>query len=158
VDKMLSPILRQIPGYGKQLLHGGAREIGKPPIHKRGPQAMGPAKKIPRTSTGVLEYGPMVIEKIASVDPMAAQTLQEVLVSRPDEIPDAIMELSQKMPQLFEKDPYNRVDGKIMDPGSKMKAIGDTMARVGLTNTQKIKIIDDLNMTGIFPDFPAQEA
>lgn len=157
VDGMLSPILKHIPGMSKQLMHGVPREIGKPPMQERkqGPSA---SFRIPRNSSKFLEFGPQIIEKLSQVDPNMANMVQQTIAHNPDNIPDIVQELSQKIPQLFDKDPYNRVDGKIMDQTSKMKAIGDTMARLGLSNTQKIKIIDDLNVTGVFPDFPSQGA
>lgn len=152
----------QAVDYARQLMEGLPKELGQSmaqPTQGRSPQSVPNIPemllkvKIPRTSEGVLKNKEVVLAKVAQQDPTFYPILKEFIEERPDELGDLLPKLIATTPAAFERDPYNRVDNKVMDQASKLKAINDTMRRNDMTNTEKISIIDNLNSTGEFLDY-----
>lgn len=107
--------------------------------------------KVPRTSQGILENRELIEMKIAQERPEMLENIQYVFDNEPESLPDVLPVISKFFPQIFERDEYGRIDGKIIDPQMKIKAEKDTMNDDGLTNSERMLIIDNLNKTGEFP-------
>lgn len=162
-----SKIQEKAPGmvdFARQAAEGFPRELGQAFAPKRengrAPQSVPSVSehilktKLPRTVEGILENKEVFLAKIAQQGgDNAYHYMKEVVNERPDELHDLLPMMIKTSPTYFERDPYNRIDNKVVDQESKYKAINDTMKREDLTTTEKISIIDNLNKTGEFLDY-----
>lgn len=107
---------------------------------------------LPRTSEGLIKHKKLVLGKIAQMtnDPMLLEGAMEVYDHNPENLPELATMLSQKFPHFFEKDKYNRFDGRIVSEVDKQKAIKDTLLRTDISSIEQAKIITRLNKEGLY--------
>jgi hypothetical protein len=105
---------------------------------------------IPRTTEGIIQNKNFVKMKIAQQAPQLFDQISEILDHNPEYIGDLLPVIQKVAPHMFPKDEYNRIDGKIISPVDKQRAIKDTMDNDSISNTEKIAKIHKLNKTGEF--------
>lgn len=83
--------------------------------------------QIPRNSSEILANKDVVIAKIAQMsnNPVMTDMFKDALEEHPEKLPKVLPALVLQFPDLFEPDDYNRIDGKILDPQLKQKALKD---------------------------------
>lgn len=92
---------------------------------------------IPRDSVSILENKEFVKAKIALQAPSMLEIVSHILDEQPGSVKDILPMIINIAPQIFEKDVYNRVDGKINDTIDREKALRDTRDSETLSNTEK---------------------
>ena len=103
---------------------------------------------IPRTTKGILKYKDLIIEKAYSELPESeAYGIMETLNKMPEKIPDILPALSMLFPEKFDKDKYDRIDGKV-PPNLREKARRDIMLDKSVNSYQKKEKLRVLNTTG----------
>ena len=105
---------------------------------------------LPRSTSGLLDKKPFVLAKIAQMMPEMLDAVQDVYDNNPENLSELAQVISMKMPHVFEKDKYNRFDGRIVSEVDKQKAIKDTLLNNGLSSIEQAKIITRLNKEGLF--------
>jgi hypothetical protein len=105
---------------------------------------------LPRTTQGLMEKKKFVLGKVAQMAPEMFESVQDVFDNNPEQLPELAQVLSMKMPQFFEKDKYNRFDGRILSEKDKQKAIKDTLLKTDISSIEQAKIITKLNKEGLF--------
>lgn len=114
--------------------------------------------QIPRDSDEILANPKVVLAKLAQVtnDPKIIGMVKEVVDSHPERLQDILGPLTIQFPNIFESDPYSRINGKIAhpDPMIRQQLIHKAYQDVnnsGLTNTEKALLKDGLNRDGSLP-------
>ena len=105
---------------------------------------------LPRTTKDIIEKSDFVKAKLAQQAPELFDAFSDTLDNNPDMLSDLLPMIAQTMPQLFEHDKYDRIDGVILNPVKKEMARNDVKRNDNLSNTQKMMIINKLNKTGEF--------
>jgi hypothetical protein len=105
---------------------------------------------IPRDVDRILQNKPFILEKIKLQMPEVYPSALEIFKNQPDMVEDFVKGAVMMFPTMFEKDKYNRINGKIAEPQMKQLAIEDTRKNPNLSNTEKIASINRLNQTGEF--------
>jgi len=155
-DKVPEPVKKfggQLAPRGTQtLLNTHERENS---VNRREPQSI-PEQLIrtplPRNSEEFLDKKDFVLMKAAQQAPELFDNLKDILENSPEDVPELLPILAQQAPHLFPRDKYNRIDGVILNPEDKIRATKDTMNRDDLSNHDKMKMINELNKTGVFYD------
>lgn len=107
---------------------------------------------LPRSTQGLMQNKKMVLMKVAQQAPELFETVTDMFENNPEMIPEIVPVLAQKMPHFFEKDKYNRFDGRIMSEADKQKAIKDTLINKSLSSIEQAKKISRLNEEGLYDD------
>lgn len=105
---------------------------------------------LPRTTNGLIEKKGFVLAKIAQMAPEMLEAVTDVFDNNPEMLPDLAQVIARKMPHFFERDKYNRFDGRIMTEADKAKAIKDTLGDTRLSTIEQAKIITRLNKEGLY--------
>lgn len=149
IDSIPEGIKRPARMTPLQIIKGAEEDYGREP--QSIPESI-VRTPLPRDTDRILEGKDFVLAKAAQQAPEMFDHVREVLENNPEVLPDILPGLVNGFPQLFERDQYNRVDGKIIDPAMREKARKDTMMREDLSKIEKAIIINELNKTGIFHD------
>lgn len=105
--------------------------------------------RIPRDSAQIMEEKEFVISKIGKeMGPQFSADLKKI--DDPDAVKLFLRQIEQIRPDLFEKDPYARMDGVIENPILKQKALEDTMKNGGLSVLDKANTVEDLLINNRF--------
>jgi hypothetical protein len=107
---------------------------------------------LPRSTDGLMKNKNFVLGKIAQMAPEMFEGVKDVFENSPEQLPEIAQVLSQKMPHFFEKDKYNRFDGRVLSEADKQKAIKDTLLRKDISSIDQAKIITRLNKEGLYDD------
>lgn len=105
---------------------------------------------LPRTTTGLMENKNFVLSKIAQMAPDMLEAVKDTYENDPEMLGQLAPIIAQKMPHFFERDKYNRFDGRIMNEADKQKAIKDTLGDSRLSTIEQAKIITRLNKEGLY--------
>jgi hypothetical protein len=105
---------------------------------------------LPRNTQQLQEKKPFVLAKIAQMMPEMFDAVKDVFDNNPENLGELAQVISMQMPHVFEKDKYNRFDGRILSEKDKQMAIKDTLLRKDINSIQQAKIITKLNQEGIF--------
>lgn len=105
---------------------------------------------LPRTTQGLMEKKNFVLAKIAQQAPDMLESVQDVFENSPERLPELAQVIAMKMPQFFERDKYNRFDGRILTEQDKARAIKDTLGDTRLNSIEQAKIITKLNKEGLY--------
>lgn len=105
---------------------------------------------LPRTTEGLLKNKNFVLSKIAQMMPEMLEGVKDIYDNDPDQLAELAPVIAQKMPHFFQKDKYNRFDGRIMAEADKQKAIHDTLGDTRLSTIEQAKIITRLNKEGMY--------
>ena len=91
-----------------------------------------------------------VMAKVAQMAPEMFDAVKDAYENNPESIGEIAQVLSMKMPHFFEKDKYNRFDGRILSEKDKNMAIKDTMNNPKMSSIEKGKVITRLNKEGLY--------
>ena len=105
--------------------------------------------RIPRDTKSVLENKELLLEKVALAQPMMYKYVEDIVNTQPERIPEILPAIIQMSPDMFESDEYNRVDGKLINPIDKQKALRDTIKRDDISNSEKVAIMDRISAKGM---------
>lgn len=105
---------------------------------------------LPRTTEGLIQKKNFVLAKIAQMAPDMLEGVQDAFEHNPELLPDLAQVISRKFPHFFERDKYNRFDGRILTEQDKAKAIKDTLGDTRLSTIEQAKIISKLNKEGLY--------
>lgn len=105
---------------------------------------------LPRTTEGLIEKKAFVLAKVAQIMPEMFEAVKDTFDREPERLGEIAQVLSMKAPQHFERDKYNRFDGRILSEKDKAQAIKDTLLRKDMSSIDQSKIITKLNQTGEF--------
>jgi hypothetical protein len=105
---------------------------------------------LPRTTDGLMKNKKFVLAKVAQMAPEMFEAVQDTYDRDPEMLSEIAPVLAQKMPHFFERDKYNRFDGRIMNEADKQKAIKDTLLRKDIGSIEQAKIITKLNKEGLY--------
>lgn len=105
---------------------------------------------LPRKTTELMQKKPFVLAKVAQMMPDMFEAVQDAYEHNPESIGEIAQVLAVKMPHVFEKDKYNRFDGRILSEQDKQKAIKDTLLRKDIDSIAQADIITKLNQEGLF--------
>jgi len=104
---------------------------------------------IPRSSKAIMENKEFVLEKIRMSMPMMHDYVEDAINRGQAKIEEVLPAVIAQVPHLFETDQYNRVDGKILSPVDKAKAIEDTIKREDISNSDLVSMIDKISKKGM---------
>lgn len=104
---------------------------------------------IPRDSKLILKNKEFVKAKVAMSMPDALPSLEQALDDNPAALDDALPILIQMAPNLFERDTYNRINGKMYDPQDRIKALKDIYQDEEMSNTEKAMISNNIALKGM---------
>lgn len=107
---------------------------------------------LPRSTDEIVQKKDFVLAKVAQQAPDLYDSVKDIIENDPESLADVLPALSKAAPHLFVKDKYDRIDNRILDPQKKELARRDTMLDQTLSNTEKAKIINELNRSGVFND------
>lgn len=105
---------------------------------------------LPRTTEGLMKNKNFVLGKVAQMMPEMFEAVQDTYEHEPEMLGEIAQVLSMKMPHLFERDKYNRFDGRILSEQDKAKAIKDTLLNSNISSIEQAKIITKLNKEGLY--------
>ena len=105
---------------------------------------------LPRSTSELMQKKNFVLGKVAQMMPEMLEAVQDAYEHEPERIGEIAQVLSMKMPHLFERDKYNRFDGRILSEKDKQKAIKDTLLRKDISSIEQAKIITRLNQEGLY--------
>lgn len=105
---------------------------------------------LPRTTEGLVQNKKFVLGKVAQMAPDMFEAVQDVFDHNPENLPELAQTLAMKMPHFFEKDKYNRFDGRILTEKDKSQAVKDTLLNSKLSSIEQAKIITRLNKEGLY--------
>lgn len=105
---------------------------------------------LPRTTEGLRKNKNFVLAKVAQMAPDMFEAVKDTYEREPEMLSEIAPVLAQKMPHFFERDKYNRFDGRIMNEMDKSRAIKDTLSNSNLNSIQQAEIISKLNKDGIY--------
>lgn len=105
---------------------------------------------LPRSTEGLNKNKPFVLKKVAQMAPEMFEAVKDVYENNPENLGELAQVLAMKMPHFFEKDKYNRFDGRILTEKDKSQAIKDTLLRKDVDAIAQGKIITLLNREGLF--------
>lgn len=105
---------------------------------------------LPRTTQGLIEKKGFVLAKIAQMAPDMLEAVKDTYDHDPEMLSQLAPVIAQRMPHFFERDKYNRFDGRIMNEADKSKAIKDTLGDSRLSTIEQAKIITRLNKEGLY--------
>lgn len=105
---------------------------------------------LPRNTQKLMEQKNFVLGKVAQMMPDMFESVKDTYDHEPERIGEVAQVLAMKMPQLFERDKYNRFDGRILDEKDKQSAIKDTLLRQDISPIEQAKIITKLNKEGLY--------
>lgn len=105
---------------------------------------------LPRTTQGLMKNKPFVLAKVAQMMPEMFEAVKDVYDHNPENLGELAQVIAMKMPHVFEKDKYNRFDGRILSEVDKQKAIKDTLLNNRLSSIDQAKIITKLNKEGLY--------
>lgn len=105
---------------------------------------------LPRDTQSLMQKKNFVLAKIAQMAPEMLESVKDVYDNNPEMLQKIAPVIAQKMPHLFQMDPYNRFDGRIFSEADKAKAIKDTLGDDRLSTIEQAKIITKLNKEGIY--------
>jgi hypothetical protein len=105
---------------------------------------------LPRSTQSLMEKKSFVLAKVAQMMPEMYEAVSDTYKHEPERLGEIAQVLSMKAPHLFERDKYNRYDGRILSEKDKAQAIKDTLLRKDISSVQQSKIITRLNQTGEF--------
>jgi hypothetical protein len=105
---------------------------------------------LPRTTEGMMSQKNFVLAKIAQMAPDMLESVKDVYDNDPEMISQLAPVIAQRLPQFFERDKYNRFDGRIMSEKDKARAIKDTLGDTRLSTIEQAKIITKLNKEGLY--------
>lgn len=152
IEKLADPALRATPQIQREMTQPEGR-VNRSPQSVEQPIAEQLIRTpLPRDAERIIQNKDFVMAKIAQQAPEMFDQLRDVLTNDPDAIDDLLPMIVQQMPQLFERDKYNRINGKIMDPAMAEAARRDTMNNEEMSMLQKTQKINKLNKTGYFND------
>lgn len=147
LEKAAPKIIRSIPQATRELRGREPQSVEEAPLAE---QLM--RTPLPRNSEEALEKKDFVLAKVAQQAPEMFDHVKEVMENQPEALPEIMPALVMAAPNLFTRDKYNRVDGKILDPQLKELATKDTMDNDELSYLNKTLILNKLNKTGQFDD------
>jgi competence protein ComGF len=102
---------------------------------------------LPRSTDEILQKKDFVLEKIRLQAPNLYPHAAEIIKNQPEMLDEFLAGAIVKFPFIFEKDKYNRVNGKIIDPMLQEKARKDITRKQGISNTEKVAMYHRLNIT-----------
>lgn len=105
---------------------------------------------LPRTTDGLMKNKPFVLAKVAQMMPDMFEAVKDVYENNPESLPELAQVIAMKMPHVFEKDKYNRFDGRILSEQDKQKAIKDTLLNTKISTIEQARIITKLNKEGLY--------
>lgn len=105
---------------------------------------------LPRTTDGMMKNKNFVLAKVAQMAPEMFEAVKDTYDREPEMLSEIAPVLAQKMPHLFERDKYNRFDGRVMSEQDKSRVIKDTLTNSQLNSIQQAQIITKLNKDGIY--------
>lgn len=105
---------------------------------------------LPRKTSELMEKKDFVLAKVAQMMPEMLEGVQDAYENDPESIGEISQVLASKMPHFFEKDKYNRFDGRILAEADKQRAIKDTLLRKDISSIDQAEIITKLNQEGLF--------
>lgn len=105
---------------------------------------------LPRTTAALMEKKNFVLAKIAQMAPEMLEAVKDTYDRDPEMLSELAPVIAMKMPHFFERDKYNRFDGRIMSEQDKAKAIKDTLGDTRLSTIEQAKIISRLNKEGLY--------
>lgn len=105
---------------------------------------------LPRTTKGLMDNKVFVLAKIAQMAPDMLEAVKDTYAHDPEMLGQLAPVIAQRMPHFFERDKYNRFDGRIMNEADKQKAIKDTLGDTRLSTIEQAKIITRLNKEGLY--------
>lgn len=105
---------------------------------------------IPRSSDAILQNKDFFLAKVAQQMPAAYDAIKYVVDKQPEKIKEIMPTLVHGMPQFFESDKYQRVDGIVPVPLRQM-AEKDLWQRDDLSLEEKTETNHKLNQTGEYP-------
>jgi hypothetical protein len=105
---------------------------------------------LPRNTEGLLKNKNFVLGKVAQMMPEMLEGVKDVMENNPENLPELAQVLAMKMPHVFEKDKYNRFDGRILSEKDKQVAIKDTLLNESLGAIEQARIITRLNKEGLY--------
>lgn len=105
---------------------------------------------LPRSTEGLMKNKQFVLGKVAQMAPDMFEAVNDVYEHNPESLGEMAQVLALKMPHFFEKDKYNRFDGRILTEKDKQQAIKDTNLNPNLDTIAQAKIITKLNREGLF--------
>lgn len=105
---------------------------------------------LPRTTEGLMKNKTFVLGKVAQMMPEMFEAVKDTYDHEPEMLGEIAQVLSLKMPHLFERDKYNRFDGRILSEKDKQAAIKDTLLKNELSSIEQAKIITRLNKEGLY--------
>lgn len=105
---------------------------------------------LPRTTEGLMKNKNFVLGKVAQMMPDMFEAVQDTYEHDPEMLGQIAQVLAMKMPHIFERDKYNRFDGRILSEKDKQMAIKDTLLKNDLSSIEQAKIITRLNKEGLY--------
>jgi hypothetical protein len=105
---------------------------------------------LPRDSRVIMQNPEPTLMKVAQERPDMYDQVKHIIEKRPDLFESTFKMLVNMMPQMFELDKYNRVDGKISDPHLRLKAEQDLWKRNDIPVGVKVEMNDALNKDGSY--------
>ena len=105
---------------------------------------------LPRSTDGLMKKKNFVLGKVAQMMPEMFESVKDTYEHEPERLSEIAQVLAVKMPHLFERDKYNRFDGRILSEADKQVAIKDTLLRKDLSPIDQAKIITRLNKEGLY--------
>lgn len=148
-EPLLEGVQRPVKTILPRMLMRDDKQTGRSPQSTNIPTEL-VRMPIPRTTEEVIANKDAILLKVAQQAPESYDQFVELFEHNEDSIQDVLPVLSQMVPHLFSKDKYNRIDGIILDPAKKEMARQDLMKNDGLSNTEKMLMMNKLNKTGEF--------
>lgn len=105
---------------------------------------------LPRSTQELQKNRNFVLGKVAQMMPEMFEAVKDTYDHEPERLGEVAQVLAMKMPHLFERDKYNRFDGRILSEADKQKAIKDTLLRQDISSIDQAKIITRLNKEGLY--------
>jgi hypothetical protein len=105
---------------------------------------------LPRTTQGLMQNKNFVLAKVAQMMPDMFEAVKDTYEREPERLGELAQVIAMRMPHVFERDKYNRFDGRILSDQDKNRAIKDTLTNPKLNAIQQADIITRLNKEGLY--------
>lgn len=155
IDKYIPKPVRTVVPYAAEETPGAIYRQQVMPKNDRDPMANVdniPEQLIrtplPRTTEGLMEKKPFVLAKVAQMAPEMFESVKDIYDHNPEQLGEVSQVLAMKMPHFFERDKFDRFDGRVMSEKGKALAIKDITGNEALNSIEQGKLITKLNKTG----------
>lgn len=110
--------------------------------------------RIPRSTDGILQNKDKVVAKLAQngIPDEMLRTVAQALDGDSSDLADIAPLLVTQFPTLFEKSKYKVFDGVILDPNDKARISDVISKRADVDSITKAKAINEINVSGKFPE------